>query len=151
MNKKGQPRKKRVYTEEQKAAMRERMKLAREQRGKNTEAKKQKKANVKKHQELKEKTMEQEIEEMEKKLTTKNTPQPVAETQPTSKKSFTKEDLQDAQLNAIVEYEKIRKQRKQKKKQEQLIAEEKEALKKVVQRELSQSWESTAGRFSDCY
>ena len=147
LNKNGQPRKKRVYTEEQKNAMRERMKLARQQRGKNTEAKKQKKANEKKHKELKEKTMEQEIVEMEEKLTKKNNPQPA----PQSTQSFTKKDLEDAQLNAIVEYEKIRKQRKQKKKQEQLIAQEKEALKNLVKREINQSWESTAGRFSNCY
>tara|TARA_R100000329_G_scaffold149454_1_gene140142 strand:- start:274 stop:957 length:684 start_codon:yes stop_codon:yes gene_type:complete len=147
LNKNGQPRKKRVYTEEQKNAMRERMKLARQQRGKNTEAKKQKKANEKKHKELKEKTMEQEIEEMEQKLNKKNNPQPA----PEPKQSFTKKDLEDAQLNAIVEYEKIRKQRKQKKKQEQLIAQEKEALKNLVKREMNQSWEATAGRFSSCY
>tara|TARA_R100000353_G_scaffold89888_1_gene66462 strand:- start:160 stop:843 length:684 start_codon:yes stop_codon:yes gene_type:complete len=147
LNKNGQPRKKRVYTEEQKNAMRERMKLARQQRGKNTEAKKQKKANEKKHKELKEKTMEQEIEEMEQKLNKKNNPQPA----PEPKQSFTKQDLEDAQLNAIVEYEKIRKQRKQKKKQEQLIAQEKEALKNLVKREMNQSWEATAGRFSSCY
>ena len=55
LNKNGQPRKKRVYTEEQREAMRVRMKLAREQRGKNDVIKKQKKEKVKKYKELKEK------------------------------------------------------------------------------------------------
>lgn len=151
LNKNGQPRKKRIYTEEQKEAMRVRMKLAREQRGKNTQVKKLKIATAKKHKELKEKTMEQEIEEMEQKLTKKNNsqPNPVPASQP--KQSFTKEDLEEAQLGAIVKYESIRKQRKQKKKQEQLIAQEKEALKELVKREMNQSWEAVSGRFSGCY
>jgi hypothetical protein len=147
LNKNGQPRKKRQYTEEQREAMRVRMLKAREARGKNDKIKKEKKEKEKKHKELKEKTIEHEIEEMEQKLTKKNNPQ----SQPQPKQSFTKEDIQDAQLNAIVEYEKIRKQRKQKKKQEQLIAQEKEALKNLVKREMNQSWEATAGRFSGCY
>ena len=147
LNKNGQPRKKRVYTEEQREAMRVRMLKARAQRGKNDKIKKEKKETLKKHQELKEKTIEHEIEEMENKLIKKSNPQSI----PQPKESFTKKDLEDAQLNAIVEYEKIRKQRKQKKKEEQLIAQEKEALKKLVKREMNQTWESTAGRFRNCY
>ena len=146
LNKNGKPRKKRVYTEEQREAMRVRMKLAREQRGKNDKIKKEKKAKEKKHKELKEKTIEHEIEEMEQKLVKKNNPQPTPQ-----KSSFTKQDLEEAQLNAIVEYEKIRKTRKQKKHQEQLIAQEKEALKKLVKREMNQTWEQTAGKYSNCY
>ena len=76
LNKNGLPRKKRVYTEEQREAMRVRMLKAREARGKNDKIKKEKKEKEKKHKELKEKTMEQEIEEMEQKLNKKNTPQP---------------------------------------------------------------------------
>ena len=148
LNKNGLPRKKRVYTEEQREAMRVRMKLAREQRGKNEKIKKEKKETLKKHKELKEKTIEHEITEMEQKLTKKTNPQPTP--QP-AKKSFTKEDLEQAQLGAIVQYETIRKQRKAKKKQEQLIAQEKEALQKLVKREMNQTWEQTAGRFSNCY
>jgi len=71
LNKNGKPRKKRVYTEEQREAMRVRMKLAREQRGKNDKIKKEKKAKEKKHKELKEKTIDHEIEEMEQKLVKK--------------------------------------------------------------------------------
>ena len=147
LNKNGQPRKKRIYTEEQKEAMRVRMKLAREQRGKNDKIKKEKKEKEQKYKELKEKTRDQEIEEMELKLTKKNIPQAT----PEPKQSFTKEDIQDAQLNAIVEYEKIRKQRKQKKKQDQLIQQEKEALKQLVKREMNQSWEAVSGRYAGCY
>ena len=147
LNKNGLPRKKRIYTEEQKEAMRVRMKLAREQRGKNDKIKREKKEKEQKYKELKEKTRDQEIEEMEQKLTKKNIPQAT----PEPKQSFTKEDIQDAQLNAIVEYEKIRKQRKQKKKQDQLIAQEKEALKNLVKREMNQSWEAVSGRYAGCY
>ncbi len=147
LNKNGLPRKKRVYTEEQREAMRVRMLKAREQRGKNDKIKKEKKEKAKKHKELKEKTIDHEIEEMENKLNKKTTePTPIP-----AKSSFTREDLEEAQLNAIVEYEKIRKTRKQKKQQEQLIQQEKEALKKLVKREMNQNWETTAGRFRNCY
>jgi len=150
LNKNGQPRKKRIYTEEQKEAMRVRMLKARAQRGKNDKIKKEKKEILKKHKELKEKTIEQEVQEMENKLTKKNNPPPSAIPQP-AKQSFTRADLEEAQLGAIVKYETIRKQRKQKKKQEQLIAQEKEALKDLVKREINQTWESTAGRYAGCY
>lgn len=148
LNKNGQPRKKRIYTEEQKEAMRVRMIKARAQRGKNDKIKKEKKEILKKHKELKEKTIEQEVQEMENKLTKKNIPQAIP--QP-AKQSFTRADLEEAQLGAIVKYESIRKQRKAKKKQEQLIAQEKEALKDLVKREMNQTWESTAGRYAGCY
>ena len=148
LNKNGKPRKKRVYTEEQREAMRVRMKLAREQRGKNDKIKKEKKAKEKKHKELKEKTIDHEIEEMEKKLVKKTTTEPIPIP---AKQSFTKDDLEEAQLGAIVKYETIRKQRKAKKKQEQLIQQEKEALKNLVKREMNQTWEQTAGKFSNCY
>ena len=147
LNKNGKPRKKRVYTDEQREAMRVRMLKAREQRGKNDKIKKEKKAKEKKHKELKEKTIDHEIEEMESKLNKKTTePIPIP-----AKQSFTKEDLEEAQLNAIVQYEKIRKTRKQKKQQEQLIQQEKQALKNLVKREMNQSWESVAGKYSGCY
>ena len=145
LNKNGLPRKKRVYTEEQREAMRVRMLKARAQRGKNDKIKKEKKETLKKHKELKEKTIEHEIVEMEQKLNKKNN------SQPPQKESFTKADLEEAQLGAIVKYETIRKQRKQKKKQEQLIQQEKEALQKLVKREMTQTWEQTAGKWSGCY
>jgi len=148
LNKNGQPRKKRIYTEEQKEAMRVRMLKARESRGKNDKIRKEKKEILKKHKELKEKTIEQEVQEMENKLTKKNT----APTAPIpAKQSFTRAELEEAQLGAIVKYETIRKERKQKKKQAQLIAQEKEALKELVKREMNQSWEATAGRYAGCY
>ena len=147
LNKNGQPRKKRIYTEEQKEAMRVRMINARAQRGKNDKVKKEKKEKVKKHKELKEKTIDHEIEEMESKLNKKTT-EPISIP---AKQSFTKEQLEQAQLGAIVQYESIRKQRKAKKKQEQLIAQEKEALKELVKREMNQTWEQTAGKYSGCY
>ena len=148
LNKNGKPRKKRVYTDEQREAMKVRMLKAREQRGKNDKIKKENKEKVKKHKELKEKTIEHEIEEMENKLIKKNNPQPIP--QP-AKQSFSQQDLEEAQLNAIVQYEKIRKTRKQKKQQEQLIQQEKEALKNLVKREMNQTWEQTAGKYSGCY
>ena len=148
LNKNGQPRKKRIYTEEQREAMRVRMKLAREQRGKNDKIKKEKKEILKKHKELKEKTIEHEITEMESKLIKKSNPQSIP--QP-AKQSFSQKELEEAQLNAIVQYEKIRKTRKDKKKQEQLIQQEKEALKNLVKREMNQTWEQVSGKYAGCY
>ena len=142
MNKNGKPRKKRVYTEEQRKAMCERLARAREIQIKNKGKKKIEKEKKKTHTELKKKTIDMEITEMENKLN--GVPKE-------TKQSFTKEDLEQAQLNAIVNYEKIRKQRKQKKKEEQMIMAEKKALQDMVKSQLSNSWESTAGRFSGCY
>ena len=146
LNKNGKPRKKREYTPEQRQQMLERLAKARAQVGKTNKKKQEERAKEKekekKLKELKDKTRDMEIEEMEMKLKGESKP---------SKSSFTKEDLEQAQLNAIVSYEKIRKQRKQKKKEEQLIQKEKEALQKEVQKQLSNSWQVQAGRFSGCY
>lgn len=142
LNKNGKPRKKRVYTEEQRKAMCERLARAREIQLKNKGKKKIEKEKKKTHTELKKKTIDMEITEMENKLNG---------VEKETKQSFTKEDLEQAQLNAIVNYEKIRKQRKQKKKEEQMIAAEKKALQDMVKSQLANSWESTAGRFAGCY
>lgn len=146
LNKNGKPRKKREYTPEQRQQMLERLAKARAQVGKTNKKKQEERAKEKekekKLKELKDKTRDLEIEEMEMKLKGESKP---------SKSSFTKEDLEQAQLNAIVSYEKIRKQRKAEKKQQQLIQKEKEALQKEVQKQLSNSWQVQAGRFSGCY
>ena len=65
------------------------------------------------------------------------------------KQSFTKEDLEDAQLNAIVNYEKIRKERK-KEKQEKLRANaDQEKLKQTIRRAVAPPQEYNP--FNGCY
>ena len=65
------------------------------------------------------------------------------------KQSFTKEDLEDAQLNAILNYEKIRKERK-KEKQEKLQANaDQEKLKQNIRRAVNPPQEYNP--FNGCY
>jgi len=143
LNKNGQPRKKRQYTEEQKKAMRERLAKARQQVGKNKQHKQEEKAKEEKYKQLKKQTRDIKIKEMEQKVNQKDIPKP--KPQPT----LTKEDIKEAQLDAIVAYETIRKKRKAKKKEEQMVEQHKKELQNLVKKELG--WQNVAGRFSNCY
>lgn len=145
LNKNGKPRKKREYTEEQKEAMRERLAKARAQVGKNRSQKQEEKAKEKKYQQLKKQTRDLKIKEMEQKVIQKDTPTPV----PTPKPALTKEEIKDIQLNAIMEYDGLRKKRKAKKKEAQMVEAHRQELKNLVKKELG--WESTAGKWSNCY
>lgn len=145
LNKNGKPRKKRVYTEEQKQAMRERLVKARAQVGKGRAKKQEEKAKEQKHKELMKKKRDMEIAEMEKKISQKDTPVPT----PKPVKAITKEDIKEAQLEAIMSYDAIRKKRKAKKKEEQMVEQHKQELKNLVKKELG--WQHTAGRWSNCY
>lgn len=142
-NKNGTIRRKRVYTEEQKEKMRERMKEVRKMRGKNKKIKDEIKAKDQKHKELKAKMKDIEIKEMEEKLSGK-TPvsQPAPKPQPqVIHQTYSKDDLKQIQLDAIVEYEGLRKKRKAKKKEAQQVAEAKQELRKSIQKELN-FWEN---------
>ena len=77
--------------------------------------------------------------------------QQVAE-QPTHGKYLSKEDLESSTLNAILSYEKIRKERKAVKKEQQIIQAEKDKILNVARNHLhSSGWQSSAGRFNGCY
>lgn len=141
LNKNGKPRKKRVYTEEQKIAMRERLAKARQQVGKNKAKKQEEKAKEEKYKQLKKQTRDLKIKEMEEKISpSQSKPQP---------KALTKEDIKEAQLEAIMSYDALRKKRKAKKKEEQMIEQHKQELKNLVKKELG--WQTTAGKWSNCY
>lgn len=148
LNKNGKPRKKREYTEEQKAAMRERLAKARAQVGKNRSQKQEEKAKEKKYQQLKKQTRDLKIKEMEQKVIQKDTPTP-STPMPTPKPALTKEEIKDIQLNAIMEYDGLRKKRKAKKKEEQMIEQHKQELKNLVKKELG--WQDVSGKWSNCY
>ena len=58
---------------------------------------------------------------------------PSLQNQQISNNTFTRQQLEDAQLDAIMKYEAIRKARKEEKKKQQLIDQQKEQLKKKIQ------------------
>ena len=150
LNKNGQPRKKRVYTEAQREAMRERMKKAREQSGKNKAKKEEEKAQEKKYKELMKQKKLLEMEEIEEKLKKKQQPKKEPAPAPApAPKSLTHEDIKNAQFDAILQYDTLRKQRKQKKKQEQQIQQYKKDVENSLKKELG--WRDVAGEYADCF
>lgn len=156
LNKNGKPRKKRVYTEEQKQQMRERMKHARATAYKNKEKKQEEKEKEIKYKELMKKKRDMEMEEVEEKIKSKTTAkQAKQEVKQNDKQNDNhninkyKDVLKQAQFEAIVEYEKIRKARKEKKKQEQQVKDYNNAVKENIKKELG--WREVAGIYADCF
>ena len=139
LTKKGKPRKQ--MSEEQKQKARDNLKKARE----NKLAKKKKLEDEKPKPVIKkvvEPTPEPEPEPVK---------QQVAQA-PTQGKYLSKEDLESSTLNAIMSYEKIRKERKAVKKEQQIIQAEKDKILNVARNHLhSSGWQSSAGRFGGCY
>ena len=150
LTKKGKPRKKRPpMTEEQK----QKLALARE------------KANIarkKKAQEkLEQKKLDNEEKELLKKQKVKKVKQlkeevesdsPVQPQQTTGKAlMFSKQDLEDAQLNAIINYEKIRKERKKEKQEKMKIEKEQEAIKNTLRRAVQPQQEYNPFISAGCY
>ena len=144
LTKKGKPRKKRPpMSEEHKA----KLALARE---------KAMESRKKKAQEGKEnKALETEEKELLKKQKVKRVNQLKEEVleEPTKinkESSFSKKDLEDAQLQAIMNYEKIRKQRKEKKRIEQEKNKEEEMLKAQLRQAVAPP-KQEYNPFSGCY
>jgi hypothetical protein len=149
LTKKGKPRKKRPpMTEEHKA----KLALARE---------KAMEARKKKAQEKKEnKALEMEEKELLKKQKVKRVKQlkeEVEDNEDMSKndiikkeQTFTKKDLEEAQLQAIMNYEKIRKSRKAEKQERQKKEAEQEALKAQLRRAVAPPQEEY-NPFNGCY
>ncbi len=65
--------------------------------------------------------------------------------------TFTKKDLEEAQLDAIIKYEAIRKERKSKKKEEQLIQQQREQMKAKINNYGSRTNGKLNNRFDICY
>tara|TARA_R110001599_G_scaffold71472_1_gene199416 strand:+ start:2612 stop:3391 length:780 start_codon:yes stop_codon:yes gene_type:complete len=67
--------------------------------------------------------------------------------------SISKQDLKEAQLDAIMQYDSLRKARKKKKKEAQLIVDEQEKLKNTLRQEINNTpnWKQTAGKWSGYY
>jgi hypothetical protein len=66
--------------------------------------------------------------------------------------NLTKKDLEDAQLEAIMKYDAMRKERKAKKKEEQIIEDGKKKMLNNIQRATGMySYRDGSNRFDNCY
>ena len=126
-------KKKRQLSEEHKA----KLALAREKalatRRAKAEEKKKMKEIENKTKELKKKKAQKDLEQLEDEVIHDKPSSTRAPTIVQQGTMFTKEDLENAQLDAIMKYEAIRKARKEEKRKQKLIDEQKEQLKKKIQ------------------
>jgi hypothetical protein len=147
-NKNGSIRMKRQYTEEQKKAMTERLAKARANRNKNAdqrnEEKKLKKIQDDKKKELMKKKQIIEEREIEEKIIQHSLPP-----QQRKRNGFSKTDIEEIQLDAITKYETLRKQRKEKKRQEQLVEQEKQNLRNTIKQQLG--YKEVSGIYAGCF
>tara|TARA_R110000764_G_scaffold5211_7_gene20898 strand:- start:1088 stop:1753 length:666 start_codon:yes stop_codon:yes gene_type:complete len=107
------PKKKRVLTEEHKAKLAKAREKALETRRQNSQEKKRIKELEKKAKQKKTKELEEYVEDKPPPVVAK-VQEKIIEREPT----ITKKDLEEAQLEAIIKYEALRKQRKKKKQEE---------------------------------
>ena len=123
-------KKKRVLSQDHKA----KLALAREKALATRRAKAEEKKRMKQIENetkvLRKKKAEKDLEDLKSNV---NNEKPVPTTSQTVQ-TFTKEDLENAQLSAIIQYETIRKARKEEKKKEKMIQEQKEQMKRQIAR-----------------
>jgi len=128
--KKTEPKKKRQLSEEHKA----KLALAREKalvtRRAKAEEKKKMKEIENKTKELRKQKAQKDLEQLEDEVIHDKPSKPTIVQQGPM---FTKEDLENAQLDAIMKYEAIRKIRKEEKKKQQMIDQQKKDLQKKIQ------------------
>ena len=152
LTKKGKPRKQRPPMTE---AHKEKLKFAREkamasrkriaqEKKEAKELEKQEKELLKKQKVKRVKQLKEEVEEVAPTKPLKTNLEVVKE------QMFTKSDLEEAQLNAIMNYEKIRKSRKEQKKIEQEKNKEQEALKAQIRRAVAPP-QKEYNMFDGCY
>ena len=148
LTKKGVPRKKRPPMSEE---HKQKLALAREKamaaRKKKAADKKVAKALELEEKELLKKQKHKRVQKLKEEVED-DTPQTLKETKPVGN-LFTKEQLEEAQLNAIMNYEKIRKTRKAEKKEKQKKDMEQEALKQTIRRAVQPQQEYNP--FMNCY
>ncbi len=148
------PKKKRGLTEEHKAKLALARVKAMETRKRNIAEKKElkeleKRAKEKKKRELKryveDETEQQEVKE--KVPVVEKVIEKVVEKRPKSP-TITKKDLEDAQLEAIIKYEALRKERKKKKLEQQKIESEKEVVRQTIKKALTRN---DADYWNNCF
>ena len=140
LTKKGKPRKKRPpMTEEHKEKLKAaRVKAMAARKAKAVE-RKESKALEKEEKELLKKQKVKRVRALKEEVEDDVEPKPIKDianevAQRVKEQTFTKQDLEDAQLNAIMNYEKIRKSRKEKKKVDQEKNKEQEAIRNQLRR-----------------
>ena len=153
LTKKGVPRKKRPpMSEEHKQKLALAREKAMESRKKKAADKKVQKALELEEKELLKKQKHKRVQKLKEEVEATESPNgEEAPPQPTKSNSnfFTKEQLEEAQLNAIINYEKIRKTRKAEKKEQQKKDMEQEALKQTIRRAVQPQQEFNP--YASCY
>ncbi len=149
LTKKGKPRKQRPPMSE---AHKEKLKAAREKamavRKAKAQEKKDAKALEKEEKELLKKQKVKRVKQLKEEVEEDETPKPIKET--IREQMFSRKDLEEAQLNAIMNYEKIRKSRKEQKKIEQEKNKEQEALRNQIRRAVAPP-QQEYNMFANCY
>ncbi len=150
LTKKGKPRKKRPPMSEE---HKEKLKMAREKamlaRKNNAKERKENKQLEKEEKELLKKQKIKRVKQLKEEVEVDDVS--ILSTNVTEKSmAFTKEDLQEAQLEAIMNYEKIRKSRKEEKRKLQEKQKEQQILKQKIMRAVAPP-EPEYNPFSGCY
>jgi len=147
LTKKGKPRKARPPMTE---AHKEKLKAARVKAMAVRKAKAQEKKDAK--------SLEKEEKELLKKQKVKRVKQlkeeveeDVTSKQPIQEQIFSKKDLEEAQLNAIMNYEKLRKSRKEQKKIDQEKNKEQEAIRNQIRRAVAPAQAEYVNPYANCY
>ena len=148
LTKKGKPRKQRPPMTE---AHKEKLKAARVKAmaARQTKAKERQEAKLleKQEKELLKQQKVKRVKQLKEEVEEDIKPQILKENK--KEQMFSKKDLEDAQLNAIMNYEKIRKQRKDKKKKEEEENREHEKIKSQLRRAVTKQQEYNP--FQNCY
>ena len=149
LTKKGKPRKPRPPMTE---AHKEKLKIAREKamavRKAKAQEKKEAKALEKEEKELLKKQKIKKVRQLKEEVEEDIKPQPLKEIK--KEPMFSKKDLEEAQLNAIINYEKLRKDRKEKKRLQAEKDKEQEKLKAQIRRAVAPQQEYN-NPFANCY
>tara|TARA_R100000654_G_scaffold75048_1_gene111029 strand:+ start:1012 stop:1716 length:705 start_codon:yes stop_codon:yes gene_type:complete len=148
LTKKGKPRKKRPpMTEEHKAKLAKAREKAMEARKQKAQEKKEAKALEKEEKELLKKQKVKRVKKLKEEV--ENNEEGAEIDPPKKEQSFSKKDLEEAQLEAIMKYETIRKQRKKEKQEKQKKDAEEEAIRQQLRRAVAPPQEYNP--FSGCY
>lgn len=163
INKNGKPRKPMSEEHKKKLALaREKARVAKQvkmkERQENRELEKQEKELLKKQ---KVNRVQKLKEEVERDVPSEGNPPPQrpAPTPPSGGKSLTRDDIQQAQMDAIMAYENVRKARKEEKKKAQLIEAQKMEMRRKIAQAQPQSYSYGAkdtngrlvNRYDNCY
>ena len=107
--------------------------------------------------ELLKKKKQKDFEKLKKEVNEEVTPKPAQDTQIRKpqpqiiQQTFSKKDLEEAQLDAIIKYEAIRKERKAKKKEQELIQKQRDEMKAKINNYGSRTNGKLNNRYDICY